>query len=74
MNKIPKHIHKKLWSIYNHQFAVKRLVNEVEDWAKIRDTTDKEGWDWGMNVDMQGTIESPESNASLLQEFIELKS
>ena len=73
MKVIPKHIHKKLWSIYNHQYAVKKLVGEIEEWADILNITDEDGWSWGMNIDMQGNIDSPESSANLLQEFIDLK-
>lgn len=70
---IPKHIKAKLKSIENHQYAVKYLISQIENWAGIDDLTDFDhGWTWGMHVDMQGQIMGVENSETLLEEFMEI--
>lgn len=72
MIKIPKHIKAKLQSIENHQYAVKRLVNHVMDWAglTIDDTDEENGWDWGMYIDMQGKPSPASGSEKLLLDYM----
>lgn len=76
MKKIPQFIKYKLQSIENHQYSVRRLIDEVIKWAGLNehDFDDINKWTWGMHIDLQGGgIYSAKDSESLLIEFFMYK-
>jgi len=72
-NKIPKFIIRKLKLIEQHQRAVKKLINDIENWRPIlAETTDENNWTFSMYIDQQGDIVTVKESLELLKYFLDL--
>lgn len=72
MDKIPKDIEEKLYSIARHHRRIKELIREVENrYPELKEITDQEcGWVWADHIDMQGEYLSGENSIKLLEKYL----
>ncbi len=55
--------------IYKAQVKVKKLVDKVESCGGLLNAYDSDTWTWGMHVDKQGGIMTPEESFNLYLKF-----